>query len=118
MTIVHHDYRPKRARKKKAAVALTGPRITTLTRRASQQFVAKAGEAHNAVEPDEERATTPPSVKVWQIPETRPVIVTAKNPRRGRFGDVPDMTPEEHERRGDAAVALFRELVRRVNQHD
>ena len=24
-------------------------------------------------------------------------IVTAKNPRRGRFGDVPDMTPEEHQ---------------------
>jgi hypothetical protein len=34
--------------------------------------------------------------------------------RRGRFSDVPDMTPEEHERRGDAAVALFRELVRRA----
>jgi hypothetical protein len=25
-----------------------------------------------------------------------------------------DMTPEEHERRGNAAEALFRELVRRV----
>ena len=44
----------------------------------------------------------------------RPVIVTAKNPRRERFGDVPDLTPEEHERRGDAAEALFRELTRRV----
>lgn len=48
------------------------------------------------------------------MPKTHPVIVTARNPRRGRFGDVPDMTPEEHEQRGDAAVALFRELVRRV----
>jgi len=26
-----------------------------------------------------------------EIPETRSVIVTAKNPRRGRCGDVPDM---------------------------
>ncbi len=33
--------------------------------------------------------------------------------RPGRFGDVPDMTPEEHRRRGDAADALFREIVRR-----
>jgi hypothetical protein len=42
-------------------------------------------------------------------------IVTAKNPyRRGRLGAVPDMAPEEHKHRGDAADALFRELVRRV----
>jgi hypothetical protein len=27
---------------------------------------------------------------------------------------MPDMTPEEHRRRGDAAEALFRELTRRV----
>ena len=46
----------------------------------------------------------------------RPVIVTAKNPRRGRFGDVPDMTPEERERGGDAAETLFRELTRRVRE--
>jgi hypothetical protein len=38
---------------------------------------------------------------------TGPRIVTARNPRRGRFSDTPDMTPEEHERRGDAAEALF-----------
>ena len=40
-------------------------------------------------------------------------IVTVR--RRGkRFADVPDMTPEEHQRRGDAAQALWRELVRRA----
>ena len=37
---------------------------------------------------------------------------------RGRFGDVPDMTPEEHQRRGDAADALFREIVRRATGND
>jgi hypothetical protein len=31
-----------------------------------------------------------------------------------RFADVPDMTPEEHQRRGDAADALFREIQRRI----
>ncbi len=43
-------------------------------------------------------------------------IVTAKNPhrRQNRFGDVPDMTTEEHKRRGDAADALFREMKRQV----
>ena len=40
-------------------------------------------------------------------------IVTAR-PKRGRFGPVPDLTDEEHQRRGDAAEALFREIVRRV----
>jgi hypothetical protein len=38
----------------------------------------------------------------------------AINRRRGRFPNVPEMTPEEHQRRGDAAEALFRELVRRA----
>ena len=37
---------------------------------------------------------------------------------RGRFGDVPDMTPEEHQRRGDAADALFREIERRATAND
>ena len=37
--------------------------------------------------------------------DRKSAIVTAKHPRRGRFGDVPDMTPEEHKRRGDAAGA-------------
>jgi hypothetical protein len=41
----------------------------------------------------------------------RPRIVTARKPR-GRFGDVPEMTREEHRQRGDAADALFRELTR------
>ena len=40
--------------------------------------------------------------------------ITAKHPRRGRFGDVSDMTPEEHKPRGDAADALFREMKRQI----
>jgi hypothetical protein len=45
----------------------------------------------------------------------KPVIVTAKR-RPSRFGDVPDMALEEHRRRGDAANALFREIVRRATE--
>jgi hypothetical protein len=42
-------------------------------------------------------------------------IVTARSPKAERFGPVQDLDAEEHQRRGDAAVALFREIVRRAN---
>ena len=38
--------------------------------------------------------------------------------RPGRFGDAPDVTPEEHQRRGDTADTLFREIVRRTTAKD
>jgi hypothetical protein len=41
-----------------------------------------------------------------------PAIVTGRKPGEQRAG-LPEMTSEEHERRGDAAEALWRELVRR-----
>jgi hypothetical protein len=44
-------------------------------------------------------------------------IVTARTPVK-RYRDVPDMTPEEHKRRGDAADALFREMQRRIAGKD
>jgi hypothetical protein len=40
-------------------------------------------------------------------------IVTMRA-KPGRFGTAPDLTDEEHQRRGDAADALWRELVRRA----
>jgi len=45
--------------------------------------------------------------------DRKSAIVTIKR-KSGRFGDVPDMTPEEHKRRGDAADALFREMKRQI----
>ena len=41
-------------------------------------------------------------------------IVTASRKTSARFGPVQDIDAEEHQRRGDAAVALFREIVRRA----
>jgi len=42
-------------------------------------------------------------------------IVTARKPRGGRgFSDASDLTPEELQRRGDAADALWRELIARL----
>jgi hypothetical protein len=48
-------------------------------------------------------------------PEPKSRIVTARKPR-GSSSDAPDLTPEEHQQRGDAADALFRELVRRAGK--
>ena len=91
--IVTYAHRYKRPPRKKAqAAVVTGPAIVTgKGKRILRQFA-------DVVASDE--------------PAT---IVTAKNRhRRGRFGDVPDMTPEEYQRRCDAADALFRELVRQA----
>ena len=95
--IVHSDYRPKRARKRKTAVAIP-MRIVT----------AKPPKKHlggpiQRIEGVQEAA-----------PE-RPRIVTVK-PKPGRFGPVQDIDAEKHQRRGDAAVELFREIVHRTQE--
>ena len=91
--IVTYARRPKRAPRKKAqAAAITGPAIVTVASKRTPRQVA--------------------DVVVSAEPAT---FVTAKNPhRRGRLGDVPDLTEEEYQRRCDAAGALFRELVRQA----
>jgi hypothetical protein len=47
-----------------------------------------------------------------RVSNPQATIVTAN--RRGRLGDVPDITPEEYERRGAAADAVVCELVRQA----
>ena len=90
--IVTMHYRYKRPPRKKKAVA---PEVPVIVRTAKPAKVA------------------PPPAE----DDRKSAIVTAKHPRRrGSFGDVPDMTPEEYKRRGDAADALWRELVRRVRE--
>ncbi len=93
--IVHYAYRPKRSRKKKAPQPAIANRIITIPRKRASQPMER------------------PEAEDSPVTAERPRIVTARKPR-GRFGDVPDMTPEEHQRRGDAAVELFREIVRRA----
>ena len=44
---------------------------------------------------------------------TASALVTARKPGK-RYTTEPEMTPEEHKRRGDAADALFREMKRRI----
>ena len=53
-------------------------------------------------------AVTPPAND-----DRKSAIVTGRKPRSWRSG-VPDMTPEEHRRRGEAADAMFREMKRQI----
>jgi hypothetical protein len=96
MTIVTTHYRYKRPpRKRKAQAAeIEVLEIVTIPREKLRR-VAKADPANDG---------------------HKSAIVTAKSPhrRQNRFGDVPDMTPEEHKRQGDAADALFREMKRQI----
>ena len=95
--IVTSTYRYKRPPRKRKAVPLEGPAIV--------RGAAKPGD-------DNHRRPPAPLHHRW---DRKSAIVTAKR-RPGRFGDVPDMTLEEHQRRGDAADALFREIVRRATE--
>jgi hypothetical protein len=46
----------------------------------------------------------------------QPAIATARKPG-ARYATVPDMTPEEHQPRGEAAQALFREMATTPPRH-
>ena len=92
--IVTTYYRYRRPPKKKRTQPALAQMIVTATRKTK-------------------RAKVMPEVR--HDADRKSAIVTMK-PRRSRFGDVPDMTPEEHRRRGDAADELWRELVRRVRE--
>ena len=101
MTIVSTDYRTPRTRKRKTPVEIPRHIVSARAPRPASPVIDEPVT-------ERKRAAQPAAV-------TAPRIVTvARKP--GRFGAVlPDMlTAEEHERRGDAAVALFRELVRRA----
>jgi hypothetical protein len=91
--IVTSTYRYKRPPQKRKAVPLEGPAIV------------RRGEGSK------------PATPAPANDDRQAVIITAKRPRSS-FGDVPDMTPEEHRRRGEAATELWREMVRRTAGKD
>jgi hypothetical protein len=84
MTIVHYEHRYKRPPRKKKPVALEVPAVVTRRK---------------------------PASKKAEVLAPASAIVTIRKPGKGY---VPDLTPEEHQRRGDAAEALFREMKRRI----
>jgi hypothetical protein len=95
--IVTYAHRYKPPPRKRMVAALQPPVIAR-----------KKGKAH-AVEPPD-----PVEEPVPAGEDQKPAIVTARRPGKPetrRATDVPEMTPEEHQRRGDAADALWRELT-------
>jgi hypothetical protein len=104
MTIVTYAYRPRRARKRKHPVEIP-QRIVSVTKpKPAAPAIGKA------VTESKRPAAQPAAIN------TGSRIVTARNPRARRLSDVPEMTPEEHQRRGDAAEALFKEIARRARE--
>ena len=93
--IVTTTYRYKRPPRKRKAAPLDGPAIVRRGATPSQR--ASASTPTTSANDDDRKS----------------VIVTVKR-RRSRFGDVPDMTLEEHRRRGEVADTLFREIVQRA----
>jgi hypothetical protein len=92
MTVVHYEHHYKRPKKKKP-VAIEVPVVvrTEPTRRPGTTRPADVDDDHK--------------------PAPKSAIVTIRKPGKGY---VPDLTPEEHRRRGDAAEAIFREMKRRI----
>jgi hypothetical protein len=79
--------------------------IVTTTSRKREKF------QNGTAEPDPEAASVNPTGG------NKAAIVTVRRPGARRV-NVPDLTPEEYQRRGDAADALWRELVRRATSKD
>jgi hypothetical protein len=108
--IVTTTYRYKRPPKRKQAVASEVPAVAK---------TADPAKTHTSVRPapkapppanDDDRPTEPAPRPAAR---TKSAVVTARKPGK-RFVDVPDLMPKEHQRRGDAAGAMWREMVRRV----
>jgi hypothetical protein len=95
--IVTTQYRYKRPPKKRKPATIKVPEVVTVRDRKR---------ATNPQVPDDPEAAPQPAN------DDRKTRIVTTRPKRGR--EVEDLTPEEHRRRGDAADALFRELVRRA----
>jgi hypothetical protein len=123
--IVTAHYRYKRPPRKRKALALETPAIVTakssrrlnLGGRAAAEVLAalppfrEEGATHPSTPREAKRVISPPHHSASPAnDDQKSAIVTIK--RKSRFGDAPDLTPEELQRRGEAADALWRELVR------
>jgi phage terminase large subunit-like protein len=128
-----YRYKPP-SRKRKPAAPLEGPRIVTIRdkkRAPAEKVVAEAepGPATTAVPAESTTAIVstgrkragaaampaPASTEDAKPaePAKRSAIVTARRPGK-RYVEVPEMTPEEHQRRGDLADAMMQKMKRAI----
>jgi hypothetical protein len=100
MTVVRTAYRYKRPPRKRQAVALEVPAVV---KTADPAKISKQG---RGLPSDNAPATTD---------EKKPAIVTIRSRKHAMLAHLlDDLTPEERQRSGDAADALFRAVVRRA----
>jgi hypothetical protein len=107
--IITTYYRYKPPPRRKQAVALEVPEVVQAADPAKARTLVRPAPK----QPSPANADGPTEPAPRPAARAKPAIVTARRPGK-RYVDVPDMTPEEHRRRGDAARALWRELVRRA----
>ena len=130
--IVTTTYRYKRPPRKRKPVALEAPAVVTAksSRRPSLGGKAAAEDrgrsppaittgrrAQSSTPREATRVISPPHHSASSANDDRKsAIVTIK--RKSRFDDAPDLTPEEHQQRGEAADALWRGLVDRATARE
>src|SRR5690349_18051733 len=104
--IVTYVHRPKRPPRKRKTTALAAPAVV---RKRSRNDAAPPRPADNHPTPaNDDREPPPPGVrKTAPLATAPPRIVTAHRPNASQ-ASAPDLSPEEHQQRGDAADALFR----------
>ena len=99
--IVTTHYRYKQPPRKRKAVALDVPAVVKAAKVQRFHDVTSAPQPEPAAEARES------------------AIVTIRSRKHAMLAHLlEDLTPEEHRRRGDAADALFREIVRRATGKD
>jgi hypothetical protein len=120
MTIVTTTYRYKRPPKRKGRklAEITGPAVVTAKGSRRPVGVGETAAESEESARSERTGDTKPSTPSGKVPapandDRKSAIVTAQKPSSWH-SDVPDMTEEEHRRRGDAADALFREMKLRI----
>jgi len=127
-TIATNAYRYKPPPRKRQAVALEVPAIVTRAKKPTRVSTSdEAKPANDDRKPVIITRRKRPALRIEALvepkdpphanEERKSAIVTIRR-KPGRFGNAPDMTPEEHKRRGDAADELFREIVRRATSKE
>ena len=118
--IVTTTYRYKRPPKRKGRklAEITGPAVVTAKGSRRPVGVGETAAESEESARSERTGDTKPSTPSGKVPapandDRKSAIVTAQKPSSWH-SDVPDMTEEEHRRRGDAADALFREMKLRI----